>query len=147
MIGIAQGSIFCDEPFVVMFGMLAVPGIQRICHCIESFDAKGHSKQFIVELSTQWMSDHLRLRNELDLDTKVEGVSCHGVCFEAVFVSLQCLGRVLYHTGGQKSDKEVYMAASEAQPHRLSFAENPLVFDMSGSARSGHQAPCGTPLD
>lgn len=62
-----------------MLSMLAVSAVQRICHCIKAMVAEGRSELLVVKLSDQWVSDQVRLGNELDLDAEVERVSCHEV--------------------------------------------------------------------
>ena len=69
---IANRSIFCDEPFVVVLGVLAVlvTTLERICHSIYAILAESFGKLLVVIASSQRVSDLVRRSNEFDFDAE-----------------------------------------------------------------------------
>ena len=73
---VAQRSVLCDEPFVIVLGMLAVCASERICHCFEAIVKEGLCELLVVKASRQRVLDRMRRSNDFDLDAEIE--SRHG---------------------------------------------------------------------
>lgn len=87
--------------------------------------AEGRSELLVVKLSDQWVSDEVRLGNELDLDAEVERVPCHQAQFNGAFVGFLMFVKhfkvdVCYSTQGQKPDDMLSTSSLVSQPRRQS---------------------------